>query len=252
MILYVGSDTTRQFTIKQGATELGQEFEFINANFRELSEIVDEVIAKNYPVVVIDVTDYKDNAMQIIESTDRIQKATTSRIFIQAYGFAPDSFLVQSFYMSGYSNFILASMPSFIIQEFIKCYSGEYEKLGASEEIIEASKKASAEKNRINTQEDIQLQQIKEAQKRHITIGVTGTRHFIGTTTQAMQLVKFFQYAGKTACLIEVLPEGESYFKAWMNNVDESDYTYLSELEKITANGIDIYCNSEKITKAIQ
>jgi len=249
MVLYIGYPD-QQYFFSQMAQETNNEFEFLDTSIYELHEICEEVIEKAFPIVIINVEEYKDSIGRIIEATQKIRKMTNCRIIIHARGFSPESNLIQSFYNAGYSDFITSPVHNSAFEQFKKCISGEYEKMGASEEILEASKKSYADRQ-LTPEEDISLQQIKEAQTPHITIGVTGTRHYIGTTTQAMQIVKFFQYAGKKACLIEV-NTGESYFRNTMEDFEESEYTYIEELEKITLNNVEIYCNAEKITKAIQ
>lgn len=73
-------------------------------------------------------------------------------------------------------------------------------------------------------------------------IGITGVCRRIGTTTEAVQLVKYLQVKGYKACYIEVNNTGF---------VQEHGQVFVSEhdeyLGRVTYEGVDLYYKQEKI-----
>lgn len=248
MVLFVGT-LEESFFARKIVDAKGEEFEVLD-EIKELNDIVVDVIRTKSNVIILDVSPYTDDVKNIVESADKIVQALSCKVIIYAQGFLPGSQLVQAFYNAGYTDFITSGTLSFKQKELNNCLDGVYVRDGAPEEIVKAAEEFRRNNPLSKKEEAAQLKAISAAQKRKISVGVAGARHYVGTTTQVLQIAKYFIQSGHTAAVVEMNNSG--FFRKWMELEDDKNYKYDSGIDLLTFKNIDIFLNPAQITKNIK
>lgn len=248
MVLFIGT-MEESFFAGKSVEARGEEFEVLN-EVKELQDIVIDVLRTRASVVILDVSPYTDDVRDIIEAADRIVKALSCKLIVYAQGFLPGSQIVQAFYNAGYTDFITSGTLSYKQQELNNCLDGVYARDGAPLEIVKAAEEYCRDNPLSKKEEAAQLKAISAAQKRKITVGVAGARHYVGTTTQVLQIAKYFIQAGYTAAVVEMNTSG--FFGKWMELEEDKNYKYDAGIELLTFKNIDIFLNPAQITKNIR
>lgn len=248
MVLFVGTLHEGYFA-KKIVEKRGDEFQLLD-DIRELQYLIVEILRSNADTVILDISPYADDVETIVEAAEKIQAGLNCRIIILAKGFLPGSQIIQAFYNAGYTDFILSTALGSIQQELENCMDGLYAKSGAPEEIIHAAETIKKENPPSQKEEAAALKAIREAQKRKISIGVAGSRHYIGTTTQVIQIAKYFIQADRTAAVVEMNSSG--YFSTWMQMEEEKNYQADKGIGLLKFKGVDIYLDPAQVTKYIR
>lgn len=248
MVLFVGTLHESYFA-KKLIERRGEEFELLD-DVRELQYIINDVLRSKAGTVIIDISPYVDDVKTIVEAAEKIKEGLNCKVIILAKGFLPGSQMIQAFYNAGYTDFILGTILSVVQKELEDCLDGVYTKNGAPEEIVKAAEEIKKENPLSKREEEAALKAIKEAQKRKISIGVAGTKHFIGTTTQVIQIAKYFMQAGRTAAVVEMNASG--FFGTWAAMEDEKNYQMDKGIGLFKYKGVDIYLEPSQITKYIR
>lgn len=248
MVLFVGTLHESYFA-KKLVERRGEEFELLD-DVRELQYIINDVLRSKAGTVIIDVSPYVDDVQTIVAAADKIQEGMNCKIIILAKGFMPGSQIIQAFYNAGYTDFILGTILSLVQKELEDCLDGVFAKNGAPDEIVKAAEEIKKENPLTRKEEEAALKAIKEAQKRKISVGVAGTKHFIGTTTQVIQIAKYFMQAGRTAAVVEMNSSG--FFEQWASMEDEENYQMDNGIGLFMYKGVDIYLDPSQITKYIR
>ena len=248
MFLFIGA-MSEAFFAKKIIEKRGDTFQLFD-DVNELQYNVESVLRYAADTVMIDISQYVDDVEMIVGAVDRIQEGLNCKIIIMAKGIMPGSQIIQSFYNAGYTDFVLSVVLGQMQKEFEACLDGVYAREGAPKEIVEAAEQFRKENPISKKEEEAALKAIRESQKKKITVGVAGTKHYIGATTQVVQIAKYFQQAGRTTAIVE-MNESE-FFREWSQMEDEGSYQYDKGTECLTFNGIDIYLNPAQITKIIR
>lgn len=248
MVLFVGTLHESYFA-KKIIEKRGEEFTVLD-DIRELQYLIKDILRSKANTVILDISPYTDAVETVLSAAERIQDGLNCKIIILAKGFLPGSQIIQAFYNAGYTDFILGTILSFVQKELEDCLDGVYAKNGASEEIVKAAEDFQKENPMSKKEEAAALKAIKEAQKRRISVAVAGTKHFIGTTTQVIQIAKYFIQAGRTAAVVELNSSG--FFETWASMEDEKDYQMDRGIQLLKFKGLDIYLDPAQITKYIR
>lgn len=248
MVLFVGTLHESYFA-KKIIEKRGDEFQLLD-DIRELQYLVNDILRSKANTVILDISPYVDAVENVISATEKIQDGLNCKIIILAKGFLPGSQIIQAFYNAGYTDFILGTILSFVQQELEDCLDGVYAKNGAPEEIVKAAENFKKENPLSKKEEAVALKAIREAQKRKISIGVAGTKHYIGTTTQVVQIAKYFIQAERTAAIVEMNSSG--FFETWSSMEDEKSYQMDRGIRLLKFKGLDIYLDPSQITKYIR
>lgn len=248
MLLFVGT-LQESFFAKKMIEKRGEEFQLFD-DINELQYNVENIIRYGANIVMIDVSQYTDDVETIVTAVDRIQEGLNCKIIILAKGLMPESQIIQAFYNAGYTDFILSLVLTQMQKDLEACLDGVYAREGALKEIVDAAEQIKKENPVSKKEEAAALKAIREAQKKKIMVGVAGAKHYIGTTTQTVQIAKYFQQAGRTAAIVEMNQSG--YFKEWSQMEEEDSYQYDQGTECLTFKGIDIYLDPARITKLIR
>lgn len=248
MFLFIGT-TQESFFAKKIVEKRGDDFQLFD-DVNELQYNLEAILRYGADIVMIDVSQYVDDVASIVDAVDRIQEGLNCKIIILAKGLMPGSQIIQSFYNAGYTDFVFSIVLSYMQKELELCLDGEYVRNGAPKEIVEAAQQLRQENPVSQKEEEAALKAIREAQKKKITVGVAGSKHYIGTTTQVVQMAKYFQQAGRTVAIVEM--NQSRFFWEWTQMEEDSSYQYDKGTECLTFKGLDIYLEPAHITKIIR
>lgn len=214
MILYVGNRLDGNF-IYEVAKKRKIEVEHIEENIdikKQENDILFQLPGIKY--LVIDIDQYVNEADEITESLKSIKKLDV-KIIILAPGLSSDNLLINKLIDMDIKNFInKANDLSTMKDELEKSLTDYYD---------------------ANTRKEIEeIKQIKQAVKlqeeKTTTIAVTGTINRIGTTTQALQIVKYLNFKGYRACYVEV---NDNVYENNTLSTEKEPLTYTRKLKKI-------------------
>lgn len=186
-VLYCGSEI-RGNVIAEYCRRKKDKIEFTGSK-NHINEYDTKIFTGQYEVIVIDVTQLIDDTQIITDYICRVKKAKTSQIVIFAEGYTYRSKLITELITNGFTDYVLATGLATQADEWEKCITGYYAK-NPIEQVIEEKEEAKL---------------VQESQQEKIvTIGVAGTQYRIGTTTQALQLVRYCMSKGYNAAYIEI------------------------------------------------
>lgn len=187
---------------------------------------------------IFDIEQYIDEADVIADYVTKICNANNSKPIILASGYLRESAIIVELAKNEVKYFILASVLSDMKDQLLKCINGFYDANGI--EFVDEMKKdaeAAEERQKID----------------YKTIAVAGASKRVGTTTVAVQLIRFIQLMGKKACYIQmnssdyiksmkewfVIEEDEEIGNVIYENVDH--YYKLNNIREIMSKGYDYY-----------
>lgn len=193
MILFVGN-RVKGFFCEEAAQLKGMDFEYISADLH-ISNQAQEILRykEQAGAAVYDLEQYADESEEIVDWILRIQDAIGVKTIIYAAGYSPGSTVIRLLYESGIKNFIFSIYLGEKKEDLELCLNGYYENFGYEE------------KRGISFAEKEPEEPGSEKEKtKAVCIGVAGAITRMGTTTQALQLVKFFQFFGYRAAYIQM------------------------------------------------
>lgn len=182
---------------------------------------------------IFDVDTYIDEADEIADQIIRICRANNSKAIVYAPGYMLESAMMMALYDKGITYFITTQTLSSMKDQLEKCINGYYDANGIEEfKVIQREENLEEEKKNLN----IKL------------IGVAGACKRIGTTTHAMQIIRYLQLKGYKACYIQMnSTKYVSNMLEWFN-VESQD----EEIGRITYSGIDHFYNVNKIQDVLR
>lgn len=223
MLLFIG-DEDRGYFVRESAKRLKKELKFIEYS-PAIEKQINGILETTCDYMIFDIEQYLDKAEVVAEEIMRLQNAKSgTETIIYAPGYSAEAKIIQELKRKGIRYFILSAVPGDAKEQLERCLQGYYK-----EEVI--------------LKEPEEPETISEGKK----IGITGACRRIGTTTQALQLVKYFQMKGYKACYIEMNSSGyvqnlEQYF----NTVHDA---YLG---KVVFENVDMYYKQENISEILK
>lgn len=225
-ILFIG-EREKGYFIEDVAEKKKLEYAYISANghIKYQSNSILEQTGTKY--MVFDIEQYIDDTEDIVKEIEAIGKCNNAKPIIYASGYLPTSTIILELWQKGIREYIFATNLSDMKDQLVKCMNGYYEINGIEElNLIELSNAEEEIKENFNFK----------------MIGVVGSNRRIGTTTQAIHIVKYLMYKGYRACYIHM--NTTSFIedtKEWYTcECDE-------ELGKVTLEGVDHFYKVEKI-----
>lgn len=193
MIIFVGKKEKGGFAAEVAALpDIHQQIRFLLPQTHHIRGLVNEILAASAAGcqhIIYDTEEFIDDADVLVEEIMRLRAANGAEPIL----FVPTTHLnnqvVSEAMDRGVSRFInSAATMSEQKSELIRCITRYYD---------------------ANEREDLkQIRKAKDERKARMgsfqTIGIMGTCHRIGTTTQAIQIVKFLQSKGYRACYVEM------------------------------------------------
>lgn len=240
MIIYAGDRAAGNF-IYEVAKKRNIEVNHIEENIdikKQENDILFQLSKAKY--LVTDIEQYINEADEIVESLDAIKKLG-AKIIVLTSSLSSDNLLISKLVDIDIKNFIskadnLSSMKNELEKNLTDYYDVNERK---EIEEIKNLKKATLLKDEKTT-----------------TIALAGSINRIGTTTQALQIVKYLIYKGYKACYIEV---NNNVYENNTLSQEKEPLTYTRKLKKILSlnedeeinmikyEGIELYNNIDKL-----
>lgn len=227
MILFIG-DKERGYFIEEVARQMNTDCGYVLSNGHIKEQTNDILLHQGVEFILYDIEGYIDEASEIAKEIANIQKCNNAKPIIYAPGYNPKSQIIRELLYFDIKNYILGTNLSDMKDQLIKNITGYYDENGF--EILEYIKQEETEKE---SRENYNFK----------LIGIAGACQRIGTTTHAIQIVKYLILKGYKACYIHI--NNTQYIenmKEWFNVETDLD------LGKITYQSIDHFYNIEKIS----
>lgn len=227
MILFVGTEQ-RGFFLQETADIRNMDISYVENN-PSIAMQLDEILKHQMRYIVIDIEQYVDPAADVAAEIERIRRAKNCDVVIYAPGYNRESLIIRELRKYDIKYYIFASTQAGAREEFERCLNGYYIDTGA-EKLIQEEEAAVPERARM-------------ARK----IGVTGVCRRMGTTTAAIQVVKYLQLKGYKACYIEVNETGFA----------EEQGEYFEDIQRdpvigrITYESVDMYYKQENLQEVL-
>lgn len=188
MVLFIGASQKGYF-VEEICEKKELDFAYVSPNTRieyQKSEILDH---PGVDFMVFDVTQYLDPADTLAKEILTVQRCNNAKIIIFAPGYRLNSRILIELYNVGVRNYILGATLTDQKDQLKLCMNGYYETNGIEELEVISLKEQEEERKRVES---------------YKLIGIAGSMSRIGTTTQALQIVKYLIYKGYKACYIEM------------------------------------------------
>lgn len=190
VIIFVGSNIKGAFA-EDVAKERGFDFGVVAEKGdikAQVNDILFEAQNRKVDCIIFDIEQYINDADVIADSINSISAALNAKAIVYAPSFISGSTLTTALAEKGINNFIKFGYTTDMKDQLEKNIVGFYD-VNKRKEISEI------ENEKLKTEETI---------KGKKTIAVAGAMHRIGTTTQAIQIVKYLKFKGYKACYIEL------------------------------------------------
>lgn len=192
----------------------------------KIEEAKRAVLSVPVRIVIIDLNMFADHYTKIADTVASMSMANNARYIFYYLGKNSKSALVRALVAQGFRYFVMDSIQSRANDELQKCLDG-YATVELSEEEAE---------------EPVPVQQ-ESTENKKISVAVAGCLPRIGTTTQAIQIVKYLLYLNHRACYVQ------------MNNsryVENLDGYYADMVRDdqnlcLSYSGVDMYPVPEKM-----
>ncbi len=227
-ILFIG-EREKGYFVESVASKHDLEYDYIDSNGHMRYQINDILAHSGTTYMVFAIEQYIDSAEEIVSQIASICNCNGAEPIIYASGYMPTSNIIVELLQFGITEFIFATNLSDMKDQLEKCMNGYYAVNGIDElnklTLVEAEEEAKENYN-------------------FKLIGVAGSMERIGTTTQALHIIKYLQTKGYKACYIQM---NDSDFiettKEWYGNHNCDEI-----LGKLSFDTIDHFYKIEKIS----
>lgn len=226
-ILYIGNRDTA-FIFQKIAEQADAELTVFSAITATKEKIIEAALGESYEMIILNAPEcyeVKSETINILETIHNSVNKNTTKLVLMAPGYNSNSHLIVAAAQKGIRYYIISSTATDMIEEFKTAKAGignipidvyQMQTPAVPEEFISAAEKFSS-----------------------VEIAVGGSMSRIGTTTIAIQLIKFLQSEGKTACYVDL--SNTDYMELATNYYDTENHE--NDLNKFTLAGVDIYTN---------
>lgn len=188
MILFIGA-ADRGYFAEEIAEKKGYPFAYISAQSRIETQRREILSYQNVKFMIFEISQYFDPPEDLAAELIKISKCNNAKIVIFAPGYLLKQKILIELYKVGVRNFILGTTLTEHKEQLEDCLSGYYEVNGL-EKLELVTLKEQEEEQRLSSNSTL--------------IGVAGSMERIGTTTQALQIVKYLLLKGYQAAYIEM------------------------------------------------
>lgn len=236
MILFIGPQN-RGSWVDEVASHCQEEFKIIPESTK-IAAHVNQILETPCQFMIFDVEQYVDEAEVIAEQIARISQVNNAKPIIFAPGYSPVASVIVALLARQIKNYIFGTRLSEQKDELGKCLNGYYDKYSMEE---------------FGYIEPVLEEEVVKEHYNFKNIGIAGANPRMGTTTQALQIIKYLLLQGYKACYVEM--NGHRWvekLKEWYDvTTDESlgmvtycsiDLFYdLSKLQNVLKQGYDFY-----------
>lgn len=239
-IIFVGNKYKGNF-VNEVADARG--YKYINIEEKgdikeQINDIGFIIKSEKIPFMIFDIEQYNNNAKEIVQHIKLLEETSNATIICYMADFIPDSIMARELIASDLKRFILSGDATSL--------KDQLEKNMLSLDITE--QKA--------IQEYIEKEASIEPVKNFKSVGIVGITEKTGTTTQAIQIIKYLQFKGYKACYVDY--SGNKYLShikgtkelsfpelvgEWFTSDKNEDEGY------ITYKGVDMYYKPEQLPK---
>lgn len=213
----------------------------IKKTTNEVLNLVREKQCRNC-ILIYDVDAYINDAQTIAEEIAGVVKTFSARPIAYMPSFIPESEMAKALISNGIKSFVFSGTSSDLKEQLDRNISGYFDANGRKEidDIIKKQEEAKA--SILNFQ----------------TIGLAGTQHRIGTTSQALQIVKYLEYKGHSACYIEL--NSNKYLDAnarsgairSLSLVEKYGLYGEKKKDKVVFEGIDMFTSQNGLSESLK
>ena len=221
MILFVGRED-RAFFLRETAKMKQMEIAYVESS-PSIELQLPLILGRQMQYLVIDIEQYVDSAEEIATKVESLKRAKNCDVIIFAPGYNRHSRIIEELEKRGIRFYIFSADQAGAREEFERCLNGYY-----PNSLIDEDKEDEA--------------MIPSKAYLGKKIGVTGVCRRIGTTTAAVQLVKYLQFKGYKTCYIEVNETGfvQQHGKFFICDHDET-------IGCVTYENVDMYYKQENL-----
>ena len=229
MILFIGSQAAGYF-VSDVAAAYKETVTYTGA-FSSLEEAGDAALESLYDFIIINVEELPGSHEEIADLLFRVQKATKSTFVVMAENYSLQSELIQNIQKAGISHLLTASSLG-----------------GIKEQLEQILSLTPAPSPPPTSDPEIPISSALPANRNFQTIALAGANPRMGTTTQALQMVKYLLFRGRKACYLQM--NGSNFIGALKQN-----YEIASEdpsIGKVTYQNVDLFEKQDKISHALK
>lgn len=231
-ILYIGDEIKGSFVREYAGSQHLSADVFPPTNTTRLADEIIRTAAKNN---IINIDQLYLRETEIVQIIKTIQASYSCRIIIHATGYNIKMDIIQALLNAGINNFIFAVSLGEMKNELAKCITGYYDENPLA--VIDTAPLYSPDA-------------VPASKDRPISVSVSGVMHRIGTTTFALQAIRYLMKNGKTACYIEMNDSGYINFLAEV--FDENLEKREEAIGMVRYQGIDLYYKRERIPEILK
>ena len=222
-ILFVGNERVGA----RVAEVSGKEVEF-TGDVTHIADIKDTIISKSYWAVIFDLSTFLDDYNTLAEEIDNLNHVSGARFLFYYLGKTPRSNLVYALTERGFTGFVTESIAGLANKQLQTALDGfasiePYKPEHVSEDKVEQT----------------------SIEKKPTVISVAGCCNRIGTTTQALQIIKYLQFLGHKAAYIQLNDSEYVQKAAGLYSAEDIDRS----LGRVTLNGTDLYSKPDQIAE---
>lgn len=232
MILFVGSEEKGYF-IRDIADKHGWRAAFVKQSLSIESQVKEILSCQDCKFVIYDIEQYAEPAEEIASVIHRVQLANNAEPVIFAPGYNPQSDMIMYLTYQEIRNYIFGDSLSDKKEELERCIRGDYESMTDLKKNFEPQQKE-------------ELLSYRGTAAR--SVGIAGAVQRMGTTTQAIQFVKYLMLKGYRACYIQMNNHG------WIEELAEAyeDVAKDGELGKAVYQGVEMFYKLEKLPEVLK
>ena len=230
-LLFVG-------TIEQGFVfeEYANEVIYTGRNDTIAGQLSNILKNEKYDYIAIDVAHSAEHYSEQVSAIEKIQTAANAPVIVVAIGFSKNSVLVQSLRKIGVKYFVTSPILSQQKEQIQLVLNG-------------VPTEFSEDENPEPPVLDVPQKKPDEVKNATTVISVVGACHRIGTTTQAIQIVKFLLLQGKRAAYVEL--NNTNYVNRLQRLYDVPCSDEDKDAGRVTYESVDMYNKPQKITDVL-
>ena len=253
MIIFVGNKLKGGFIEEVAANpDINETVSYIEPK-HHIMDLMNDILARassGCSNIIYDTEEFTDEAPVLVEAIVRIKSSNGAEPILLSPTTHINNEIISEAIDKGIKRFI-NSGTSMTEQksELIRCITGFYEGEGNERKDIKAIRKAREER--------------KERIGEFKTIAIMGTCHRIGTSTQALQIVKYLQTKGYKACYVEM--NNYLYPNMQFSRKEKPEVTYALKtklaydyeyeddaLGLVTVEGVDMYYKEDRLSEVAE
>ena len=219
-LIFVGTKSSGNFALEEAISK-GWDIAFVETNPNYIKKQIADISIeadKGCDAIIYDTREYLEDAEVIAEVIASIKRANGAKPILVAPTANKENSLIEACLDKDIKHFINAGTgtPTDWKRELVLNVVGHYDNEENEPEFTKRAREYISNKKIVN--------------KQYKAIGVVGSIHRIGTTTQALQIIRYLKFMGYKACLVEM--NENKYINKYINTAVSEERKELSFVEK--------------------